>query len=58
MEDNVYPNFPKDWPEDFDQENGMYENQCKVCNEFFLGNKHRRTCKECYDNSIEGERNE
>lgn len=40
--------FPaKNWPEDYDQENGNYQNKCSDCGEMFMGNKHRFLCKEC-----------
>jgi len=38
---------PEDWPEDFNQENGMYQNKCSRCGLVFVGNKHRRVCKVC-----------
>ena len=38
----------KDWTEDFEHENGMYQNICKICNSKFMGHKIRRVCKECY----------
>ena len=37
----------RDWPEDFGQENGNYENTCRDCSMCFMGNKHRRVCKAC-----------
>lgn len=37
----------RDWPEDFDQENGEYQNECYLCHEIFVGNKHRVECKRC-----------
>lgn len=36
-----------DWPEDWAQENGQYENKCYTCKQGFIGNKHRRICKAC-----------
>lgn len=27
----------KDWTEDFEYENGMYQNRCITCNEVFIG---------------------
>lgn len=39
----------RDWPEDFAQENGRYENKCSACKRNFMGNKHRRMCKVCSD---------
>lgn len=41
-------NSPRNWPEDFPDENGKYVNQCRYCAHMFMGNKHRRICKECY----------
>ncbi len=37
--------------EDYEQENGQYENRCCCCHERFLGNKHRVTCKLCSEAS-------
>jgi len=37
----------RDWPEDFADENGNYQNQCRICNKLFCGNKHRLVCKKC-----------
>ncbi|MES1987009.1 MAG: hypothetical protein V4440_03095 [Pseudomonadota bacterium] len=37
----------KDYPEDFHQENGNYENSCCKCRCIFIGNKHRIECKQC-----------
>lgn len=37
----------KDWTEDFEHENGMYQNRCRTCNGLFIGYKRRLTCKEC-----------
>lgn len=37
----------RDYPEDFHQENGQYWNRCLSCELEFVGNKHRRRCKEC-----------
>lgn len=36
-----------DWPEDFNQENGQYQNTCHTCGVIFLGHKGRITCKKC-----------
>ena len=41
-----------DFPEDFDQENGNYENQCVRCGHKFMGNKNRILCKVCDDKSL------
>ena len=37
----------KNWVEDFEHENGMYENICLECKGHFIGDKHRKLCKEC-----------
>lgn len=37
----------KDYPEDFQLENGLYQNICRECGEFFMGHKRRVWCKEC-----------
>jgi len=39
----------RDWPEDFDEENGCYLSICCSCFKLFYGHKHRSTCKECHD---------
>ena len=46
---NVFPDpvTDRDFPEDFEQENGCYQNKCCLCGEMFKGNKHRVTCKLC-----------
>lgn len=35
------------WLEDYDQENGNYQNKCCLCGLLFYGNKHRVVCKQC-----------
>lgn len=37
----------RNWPEDFKDENGCYQNECRLCKKPFLGYKYRRVCKEC-----------
>lgn len=37
----------KDWPEDFDGENGNYLCLCVGCDHVFKGHKRRVMCKEC-----------
>ena len=37
----------RDFPEDFNDENGCYQNECRMCKKTFLGYKYRRICKEC-----------
>ncbi len=43
-----FPLTPKDYPEDFDGENGRYMCKCCECGSMFQGNKHRQVCKECF----------
>ena len=38
---------PKDWPEDWQHENGKYYNGCVICNDTFIGHKRRVICKQC-----------
>ena len=38
---------PRDWVEDFADENGNYANECFVCKNTFRGHKRRVTCKLC-----------
>jgi len=37
----------RDWPEDFGQENGQYQNVCAKCRQTFMGHKRRPLCKVC-----------
>lgn len=37
----------RDWPEDFNDENGNYSNMCLECGYHFIGHKRRRICKVC-----------
>jgi hypothetical protein len=37
----------RDWPEDFEINNGNYFCQCCLCNEQFTGHKRRVICKRC-----------
>ena len=39
---------PHNWTEDFDHENGKYENKCTRCNSLFIGYRGRWVCKVCY----------
>lgn len=41
------PSRPRDWPEDFPHDNGMYMCKCSVCGEQFTGHKRRVVCKVC-----------
>jgi len=38
---------PKDWPEDWNNENGNYQCVCGDCKQTFIGHKRRIQCKEC-----------
>lgn len=48
-------NIDKSFEEDFSSTNGSYVNECKICKDFFLGYKFRRTCKECTTTSCKKE---
>jgi len=37
----------RNWPEDFEHENGNYVNKCGGCGEYFKGHKRRVRCKLC-----------
>jgi hypothetical protein len=41
------------WPEDYNDENGNYVNNCIYCERGFKGHKYRRICKLCDAGSIE-----
>ena len=43
----------RNFPEDYEQDNGKYVNKCIYCELFFMGNKHRVCCKKCEAGSIE-----
>ena len=47
---SVMPSFdsPKNWTEDYENENGNYINKCTKCEEHFFGHKRRFICKECF----------
>lgn len=38
---------PRDWPEDFHRENGMYMHSCAHCESGFIGHKGRWICRLC-----------
>jgi hypothetical protein len=38
---------PRDWTEDFPEENGCYENHCTQCQQKFYGYKRRVICRVC-----------
>lgn len=38
---------PRDWPEDFTDENGNYNCLCSICGNRFIGYKRRIICKLC-----------
>lgn len=40
----------RNWEEDFER-GGMYTNDCVKCSMDFVGMKHRRVCKKCYEES-------
>jgi hypothetical protein len=46
----LYSPSERDWPEDFHHENGQYMNKCCHCKKVFCGNKHRVSCKKCFNN--------
>jgi len=48
-----YEPSARDWPGDFDYENGQYQNKCVSCDSLFIGHKGRRTCKKCFDTANE-----
>lgn len=37
----------RNWHEDFSDENGQYLGKCFQCGNWFIGHKHRMTCKLC-----------
>ena len=39
----------RDWPEDFEHENGNYVCKCCECKLTFFGHKRRVVCKTCSD---------
>lgn len=39
--------IPRDFPEDFNNENGKYLCTCRICHLSFVGHKKRIICKEC-----------
>lgn len=41
------PKIEHDWTEDFEHENGSYQNKCSRCNVLFKGHKRRVMCKSC-----------
>lgn len=40
---------PRDWPDDFPDENGKYMHKCFQCDSEFIGHKHRLICRACDD---------
>jgi hypothetical protein len=45
---NIYKrDYPLNWQEDLDRENGDYMNRCSKCNNMFRGHKRRTLCKKC-----------
>lgn len=49
------PNFPGNWPEDYEHENGKYQNRCSDCGNLFFGHKRRPLCKICANKPIDWE---
>ena len=50
LNNKVYvPEYPGNYPEDFEWENGEYIHQCRECGNKFCGHKYRRTCKVCLE---------
>ena len=48
LNNKVYvPEYPGNYPEDYEMENGQYMHQCKVCGNKFTGHKDRIICKIC-----------
>lgn len=47
VETAMFESAPGDWPEDFEHENGQYQNVCEKCKTLFMGNKRRFYCKTC-----------
>lgn len=37
----------RDWPEDFEHDNGQYMHSCVDCGSKFVGHKYRITCRAC-----------
>jgi hypothetical protein len=48
-----YTPTEKDFPEEFQTENGCYENTCVECKNTFMGNKHRILCKQCLRKALD-----
>lgn len=44
----------RDFPEDFEHENGMYYCNCRVCGQHFIGYKRRVVCKVCVGELVKG----
>jgi len=45
--ERMFVESERDWPEDFDHENGKYQNRCMECKQTFMGHKRRVICKKC-----------
>ena len=45
--------FFRDWPEDFEHENGNYTSRCIGCKETFRGHKRRILCKLCENTELD-----
>lgn len=56
---SAHKSNPRDWSEDFNHENGNYQNLCYNCQKTFIGHKRRVVCKLCVtNNNHKGELNE
>lgn len=47
MSNDWKPDYPGNWTEDYDHDNGQYLNGCAQCGNTFLGHRNRRICKVC-----------
>lgn len=47
MEHPIHRPSPRNWEEDFPEENGNYQHICFNCRELFVGLKGRLICKLC-----------
>ena len=43
----------RNWPEDYNRENGNYQNKCVGCSEHFIGHKRRVVCRVCSEGGVE-----
>lgn len=47
MDHATLAGIDRDWEEDFELENGVYESQCCRCQNMFTGHKRRVICRRC-----------